>query len=107
MENLVIPTAQMITIIVSVLVPMLGAFGWVLHLIFEIKNDLNNTKSEIKSMDKNLSERISEVENKLSKRISEVEARMSKIEGQQEHLSGMMQTILAFLLGQKTGTHDK
>jgi hypothetical protein len=51
-----------------------GAFAWILILLLSIKEEVSGLKE-----------------------------RIAKIEGKMEHQEGMLQTIVGFLLGHKTG----
>ncbi len=62
---------QALSIIGSILVPMLAGFGWLIHLILETKKELQSeikqTHIEIKQMDLRLSQDVRQIDNRLSR----------------------------------------
>jgi hypothetical protein len=74
-------TEQLLIIILSLGVPMFTGFGWLIHLSREHTKDLSNIKE----------------------RIARLEEKTTQLQWTTTRLESMMQTIVGFLLGHKTG----
>ena len=72
-------------IFLEVTLPMLAGFGWLI-----VRQD-------------RLFDKIEAIGNRLNK----LEEKTSGLESRMSHLEGMLQTIVSFLLGHKTGTDGK
>jgi hypothetical protein len=84
----VMTNGQLLTIILSLGIPMLTGFGWIIRVIFQsqkelaqIKLDVQGNKLEISNMRNELRLEISSTRNEVLKEIRVLDARISHIEG--------------------------
>jgi hypothetical protein len=66
--------ADALTIILSIAIPMISGFAWIIYLLMEKRRDIS-------SLSLRLSEKISDSEKTISYKISHIEGKIFKIEG--------------------------
>lgn len=74
-----IDNAQMITIIASILIPMLAGFGFIVSILLKFEGRFTASES----------------------RFSSLESKMAKIETDVEQLKTIMNTLISYLLDQR------